>query len=228
MRAYLKYYESLVSFVILKFCWVYISVKMVMTRHMKAALPDPKSPPASIDTVVPHSAATVPLPSPMQREHDKDRDTKSRRIVNISDITRVRLRRHIKKIYNMSTHVIEGYRTYYYNKHGEPLPQETEYKIMCLYQNRIERRCVEVGLTVEEEKEWDSDHANVDFDALSESGEESEEHDSDDVRFYSDGDVNDNDVDDIDLSSENPRNPFELSGDDEKTDDVLIGKRKRK
>jgi hypothetical protein len=201
---------------------------MVMTRHMKAALPDPKSPPASIDTVVPHSAATVPLPSPMQREHDKDRDTKSRRIVNISDITRVRLRRHIKKIYNMSTHVIEGYRTYYYNKHGEPLPQETEYKIMCLYQNRIERRCVEVGLTVEEEKEWDSDHANVDFDALSESGEESEEHDSDDVRFYSDGDVNDNDVDDIDLSSENPRNPFELSGDDEKTDDVLIGKRKRK
>jgi hypothetical protein len=164
----------------------------------------------------------------MQREHDNDRVTKSRRIVNISDITRVRLRRHIKKIYNMSTHVIEGYRTYYYNKHSKPLPQETEYKIMCLYQNRIERRCVEVGLTVEEEKEWDSDHANVDFDALSESGEESEEHDSDDVRFYSDGDVNDNDVDDIDLSSENPRNPFELSGDDEKTDDVLIGKCKRK
>jgi len=201
---------------------------MVMTRHMKAALPDPKSPPASIDTVVPHSAATVPLPSPMQREHDKDRDTKSRRIVNISDITRVRLRRHIKKIYKMSTHVIEGYGTYYYNKHGKPLPQETVDKIMCLYQHRIERRCVEVGLTVEEEMEWDSDHANVDVDALSESGEESEEHDSDDVRFYSDGDVNDNDVDDIDLSSENPRNPFELSGDDEKTDDVLIGKCKRK
>jgi len=205
--------------IILKFCWVYISVKMVMTRHMKAALPDPKSPPASIDTVVPHSAATVPLPSPMQREHDNDRDTKSRRIVH--------LRRHIKKIYNMSTHVIEGYGTYYYNKHGKPLPQETVDKIMCLYQNRIERRCVEVGLTVDEEKEWDSDHANVDVDALSESGEESEEHDSDDVRFYSDGDDNDN-VDDIDLSSENPQNPFELSGDDEKTDDVLIGKRKRK
>jgi hypothetical protein len=86
---------------------------------------------------------------------------------------------------------------------------------MCLYQHRIERRCVEVGLTVEEEMEWDSDHANVDVDALSKSGEESEEHDSDDVRFYSDGDDNDN-VDDIDLSSENPRNPFELSGDDEK------------
>jgi hypothetical protein len=198
-----------------------------MTRNMMAALPYPRSPPASIDTVFPHSAATVPLPSPMQREHDNDRDTKSRWIVNISDITRIRLRRHIKKIYNMLTHVIEGYGTYYYNKHGKPLPQETVDKIMCLYQHRIERRCVEVGLTVEEEMEWDSDHANVDVDALSKSGEESEEHDSDDVRFYSDGDDNDN-VDDIDLSSENPRNPFELSGDDEKTDDVLIGKRKRK
>jgi len=200
---------------------------MVKTRCM-AALTDPASPPsASFDTVVPHSAATAPLPSPMQREHDKDRETKSRRIVSISDITRVHLRRHIKKIYNMSTHVIEGYGTYYYNKHGKPLPQETVDKIMCLYQNRIERRCVEVGLTVEEEKEWDSDHANVDVDALSESGEESEEHDSDDVCFYSDEDDND-DVDNIGKMIENSPPPFELSDNDEKTDDVLIGKRKRK
>ena len=59
---------------------------MVTTRRM-AALTDPTSPPsASFDTVVPHSAATARLPSPMQREHDKDRETKSRRIVNISDI----------------------------------------------------------------------------------------------------------------------------------------------
>ena len=180
------------------------------------------------DTVDPHSAATVRLPSPLQREHDKDHETKSRPIVNISDITLIRLRCRIQKIYDMLTHVIEGYGTFYYNKHGHPLPQETVDKIMCLYHNRIEHRCIEVGLTVDEEREWDSDDANVDVDALSESGEESEEHDSDDVRFYSDGDVNDNDVDAIDLSSENPRNPFELSGDDEKNDDVLIGKRKRK
>jgi hypothetical protein len=50
---------------------------------------------------------------------------------------------------------------------------------MCLYHNRIECRCIEVGLTVDEETECDSDDANVDVDALSESGEESEEHDSD-------------------------------------------------
>ena len=207
-------------------------------------------------TVDPHSAATARLPSPMQREHDKDRDTKSRRIVNISDITRIRLHRRIQKIYDMLTHVVEGYGTFYYNKHGNSLPQETVDKIICLYHNRIERRCIEVGLTVDEEREWDSDDANVDVDALSKSGEDSEEHDSDDICFYSEDD--DDDVDNIDLSSEelkqchmehylqqckdrngplakamiemieNPPPPFELSDDDEKTDDVLIGKHKRK
>jgi hypothetical protein len=49
---------------------------------------------------------------------------------------------------------------------------------------------------VDEEKEWDSNHAKVDVDALSESGEESEEHDLDDVCFYSD-DNNNDDVDNI-------------------------------
>ena len=172
---------------------------MVTTRRM-AAQTAPTSPPlASFDTVVPHSAATARLPSPMQREHDKDRDTKSRRIVNISDITRIRLRRRIQKIYEMLEDVIEGYGTFYKNKHGNPLPKETVDKITCLYHNRIERRCIEVGLTVDEEREWDSDDANVDVDALSESGEESEEHDSDDVCFYSEDD--DDDVDNG-LSSE--------------------------
>jgi len=57
------------------------------------------------------------------------------------------------------------------NKHGNLLPQENVDKIMCQYHNRIERRCIEVGLTVDEEREWDSDDANVDVDALSESGD---------------------------------------------------------
>ena len=227
---------------------------MVTTRRM-AEQSAPASPPsASFDTVVPHSAATARLPSPMQREHDKDRDTKSRRIVNISDITRIRLRRRIQKIYEMLEDVKEGYGTFYKNKHGNPLPKETVDKITCLYHNRIERRCIEVGLTVDEEREWDSDDADVDVDALSESGEESEEHDSDDVCFYSEDD--DDDVDNG-LSSEelkqrhhehylqqckdrkgtlakamiemidNPPAPFHSSDDDESTDNVLIGKRKR-
>ncbi len=136
----------------------------------------------------------------MQRKHDKDHETKSRPIVNISDITRIRLHRRIQKIYDMLTQVIEGYDTFYYNKHGNPLPQETVHKIMCLYHNRIERRCIEVGLTVDEEREWDSDDANVYVDALFESREESEGHDSADICFYSKDD--DDDVDNIDLFSD--------------------------
>jgi hypothetical protein len=63
---------------------------MAMTCCM-AALTDPTSPPsASFDTVVPHSAATACSPSPMQCEHDKDRETKSCWILNIFDITRIR------------------------------------------------------------------------------------------------------------------------------------------
>jgi hypothetical protein len=234
---------------------------MVTTRRM-AAVADPTTPPSvkridcsnntkSFDTVVPHSAATVPLLPPMQRC-----ETKPHRIVNISDITRIRLRRHIKKIKDMSTSVVDVYGTFYLNKHGVTLPQETADKIMHLYDNWIERRCIEVGLTVEEEKEWDYDDAKVDVDALSESGEESEEHDSDDVCFYSDVD-NDDDDDNIGLSFEelkqrqreqalqqcidrdgplakvmvemieNPPPPFESSEDDQTTNNALIGKRKR-
>jgi hypothetical protein len=184
---------------------------MVTTRCM-AVLTDPTTPPSakridypnntkSSDTVVPHSAATVPLLPPMQREHDNCCETKPQQIVIISDITHIRLHCRIKKINDMSTSVVDGYGTYYYNKHGNLLPQETADKIIHLYHNRIECRCIEVGLTVEEEKEWDSEDAKVDVDALSESGEESEEHDSDDVCFYSDDD-NDDDVDNIGLSFE--------------------------
>jgi hypothetical protein len=101
----------------------------------------------------------------------------------------------------MSTNVLEGYGTFYYNKHGNPLLQETVDKIMHLYHNWIECRCIEVGLTVDEEKEWDSDDAKVDVDALLESGDEYEEHDSDDVCFFLDHNKDD-DVDYIGMSFE--------------------------
>jgi hypothetical protein len=234
---------------------------MVTTRCM-AAVTETTTPPLakridcpnnkkSFDTVVPHSAATVPLLPSTQR-----RETKPHRIVNISDITRIRLRHRIKKIKDMSTSVVDGYSTFYLNKHGVTLPQETADKIMHLYDNRIERRCVEVGLTVEEEKEWDYDDAKVDVDALSKSGEESEEHDSDDVCFYLDDDNDGNDNNTglsfkelkqrqreqalqqcIDREGplakamldmiENPPPPFESSEDDQTTNNASIGKRKR-
>jgi hypothetical protein len=59
----------------------------------------------------------------------------------------------------MSTDVVEGYSTFYFDKHGKPLSQETVDKIMLLYHNRIERRCNEVGITVEEEEQWDPEGA---------------------------------------------------------------------
>jgi hypothetical protein len=237
---------------------------MVTTRRMAAAEADTTTPPSVnridcpnntlfFDTVVPHSAVTVPLLPPMQCLVKKPH-----RIGIISDISRIRLRRRIKKIKDMSTSVVDGYGTFYLNKHGVTLPQETAEKIMLLYDNRIQRRCNEVGLTVEEEEEWDYVDAKVDVDALSDSGEESEEHDSDDVCFYSDEDNDDNDDDDnIGLSFEeikqqqreqalqqcidrdgqlakamldrvdNPPPPYESSEDDQTINNALIGKRKR-
>ncbi len=75
------------------------------TRGM-AALTDPTTPPSTkcidsqnstqlLDTVVPHPAATLPLPSQMERKHDQSCVTTSLWIANISDLTRIRLRRKI-------------------------------------------------------------------------------------------------------------------------------------
>jgi hypothetical protein len=88
---------------------------------------DDRSPIATALFPVPPPSAdsTAPLSSPMQHQHDHDRETLSRRIVPISDITRLRLRCHIQKIYQMATDVVDGYGDEYYNKHGRPLPQET-------------------------------------------------------------------------------------------------------
>jgi len=185
-----------------------------MLVHKDPATPPLPLPPKrkAIVPIAPPSASsksTVPLPSPMQREHDKDRETKSRRF--ISDLTRVRLRRRIQKIYQMATDVIDGYGDEYYNKHDKPLPQETIDRIMLLYHNRIERRCIEVGLTVEEEEQWDLEEASINIDDLSDSGDESEEHDSDDVSFYSDME-NEDDKDDDDNGNDGDDDDF---GDDE-------------
>jgi hypothetical protein len=50
----------------------------------------------------------------------------------------------IQKIYQMATDVVDGYAIKYANKHDKPLPQDTIDKIMQLYLNWIERRCIEV------------------------------------------------------------------------------------
>ena len=90
------------------------------TRGM-AVLTDPTTPPStkridsqnstqSLDTVVPHPAATLPLSSQMQRKHDQSCVTKSHRIANISDLTHIRLCCCIQKICDMLTNVVEALR----------------------------------------------------------------------------------------------------------------------
>ena len=69
---------------------------------------------------------------------------------------------------------------------------------MLLYHNWIEHQCNEVGLTVKEEEQWDPEDADIDVNNLSDSREESEEHDSDDVNFYSNVDDDADDVSDDD------------------------------
>jgi hypothetical protein len=148
----------------------------------------------------PASDATKPLTASAQREHDKCRVLYSRPSQTVSSITRFRLRHRVKKISHMSAAVIDGYGKHYLKKNGKELPQDVIDKIVLLYKNRIERRCSEVGLTVAEEAKWDEEEASVDEDELSNSGDESEEHDTDDVCFYSDADNDDDEeIEDISL-----------------------------
>ncbi len=86
----------------------------------------------------------------------------------------------------MSTNVVEGYGKFYEQRYGKPLPQDVINKIQLLCRHCIERRCAELQLAIEEEEEWDPNNALIDELDLSDSGKESEEHDSDDVNFYHD------------------------------------------
>ncbi len=92
----------------------------------------------------------------------------------------------------MSTNVLEGYGIFYEQRYGKPLPQDVINKIQLFYRHRIKRRCAKLELTIEEEEEWDPDNALIDKLNLSDSGEELEEHDSDEVNFYHDSSNDDN------------------------------------
>ncbi len=131
----------------------------------------------------------MPLPALLQREVNKCHE-KSHRII-ASNILCVCLHHRIVKIKQMSTGIVEGYGKFYEQRYSKPLPQDVINKIQLLYRHRIERRCAELQLTVEEEEEWDPDNALIDRLDLLDLGEESEEHDSDDVNFYHDSSNND-------------------------------------
>ncbi len=89
-------------------------------------------------------------------------------------------------IKQMCTDVVEGYGKFYEQRYGKALPQDVINQIQLLYHHHIEHRCVKLQLTVEAEEEWNPDNAFIDELGLLDSGDESEEHDSDDITFYND------------------------------------------
>ena len=81
------------------------------------------------------------------------------------------------------------------------MPVDVIVKIETLFLHRVERRCAELGLSVYEEKQWTPDLDLLDEIDLSDSGEESEEHSSDDVNYYS-GSSSEDEVEDDQLKDD--------------------------
>ena len=165
------------------------------------------SPPPSTPVKSPSQLENHPTPNtdstkqpslPRQQEECKDCERFHRQIEN--QILRLRLRRRIEKIWQLSADVVEGYGKYYQRKYKRPLPVDVVVKIETLFLHRVERRCAELGLSVYEEKQWTPDADLLEEIYLTDSGEESEEHDSDDVVFdsrsESDDEKEDNENDD--------------------------------
>ena len=100
-----------------------------------------------------------------------------------SDYDRLKLRRHIEKIRKLCCDVLEGYSSHCQEMYGHPVRQHNLDKIRLLYEQRIERRCAEYNLTILEEKQWE-EPPNLKIGDDVDSGEESEEHDSDVVNIY--------------------------------------------
>ena len=116
-----------------------------------------------------------------------------------SDLDRLQLRRHIERIRRICSAVLEGYSSHCQEVYGHPVRQRNLDKIRLLYEQRIERRCAEYNLTILEENQWE-EPPNLKIGDDVDSGEESEEHDSDVVNIYtsSDEDCDDDEDDPID------------------------------
>jgi len=104
-----------------------------------------------------------------------------------NDLRRMHLRRRIGKIKEVKGDMIKRYGEYYERDKGVPLPERVKKRIELLFEHRIKRRCAEMQLTIEEEGKWKLEESHVMESDLSSSGEEEEEHDSDDVNLESEG-----------------------------------------
>ncbi len=71
----------------------------------------------------------------------------------------------------------KGYSKHYKEINSCPLPEHHLNKIKLLFDQRIKNRCAKYNLTKEEEEQWESSNINSDNDELSNTNNESEEHD---------------------------------------------------
>ena len=126
-----------------------------------------------------------------------------KRIPPPTDDERLQLRHRIKKIRKLCSQVLEGYTQHCQEWYSHPATQHSLNKIQLKYEERIQRRCAEYNLSMAEEMWWEPSQ-KIAHDKLDDSsGEESEEHDSDEVNIYTTSDDEEDDSDN-DNSIEDP------------------------
>jgi hypothetical protein len=101
----------------------------------------------------------------------------------------------LRKSGNCQLTLLKGYGKYYKEKYKKRLPVDVIVKMKELFLHRVERRCAKLLLTVADEAAWTLDANLLDKIDLSDSGEESKDHSSDDVIFDSRSNSNDDSED---------------------------------
>jgi hypothetical protein len=86
-------------------------------------------------------------------------------------------------IENLCLEVSKGYSKHYKEIDSCPPPEHCLNKIELLFNQRLERRCAEYNLTKEEKEQWELSDINSDDNELSNTNNESKEHDSDEFNM---------------------------------------------
>lgn len=169
---------------------------------------------------------------PLEKNHHPDRntclDTKTSPCIKniiITDNSRLRLRNHIIKIKKNFADAIKGHGETYLKRNNKELPQEMVDKIVLFYHSRIELSCHELGLSVEEEEQWDMEAAGINEDELSKSGEEYQEDKLDDVFIYAckeEEELKKYNSEDEDEDEDNDYNDYDVTNVDEIRDTTYM------
>jgi hypothetical protein len=99
-------------------------------------------------------------------------------MVNVDDADDQQWLQHrVIKIKKLCSKLIKGYSKYYKEINSCPLPEQCLNEIKLYFNQRIEHRCAKYNLTKEEEEQWEPRNEIGDDNELSNTDDESEEHD---------------------------------------------------